>query len=222
MSQLARAGAPVIYGGCPIAFDMRLGTTPAGAIESMMMTAAYAQVGKHLKLPTHGYLVLSDSKCLDYQAGFESGMGAVLAVLAGINVVSGPGMLDCVSCQSFEKVLLDHEMCGQALRLARGVARREGDTEGHWYGVDISFLVFDEATIKKPAPACILATVAYWPVGRAAPGGKLVPAQTQVRVMRTGSGNDAGSTDAGPDAGSPKTPATVPAGDHDGGADLDG
>jgi len=57
----------------------------------------------------------------------ESGIGAVLASLAGINVVSGPGMLDYILTQSPEKLLLDHEACGMALRLVRGIECRPGD-----------------------------------------------------------------------------------------------
>jgi trimethylamine--corrinoid protein Co-methyltransferase len=51
----------------------------------------------------------------------------VVAALAGINVVSGAGMLDFENCQSLEKLVLDHEIVGMALRLARGVERRPGD-----------------------------------------------------------------------------------------------
>jgi trimethylamine--corrinoid protein Co-methyltransferase len=120
--QLARPGAPIVFGGSPSAFDMRHGTTPMGAIETMMVDVGYAQVGKHLGLPTHAYMALSDAKGADYQAGLESGTGAVLAALAGINVVSGPGMLDFESCQSLEKLVLDNEACGMALRLVRGIS----------------------------------------------------------------------------------------------------
>jgi trimethylamine---corrinoid protein Co-methyltransferase len=125
--QLARRGSPIIWGGSPAAFDMRRGTTPMGAIETMMIDCGYAQVGKHLGLPTHAYMALSDAKCPDYQAGFESGIGAVLAALGGINVVSGPGMLDFEMCQSLEKVLLDHDVVTMAQRLVRGIEKREGD-----------------------------------------------------------------------------------------------
>jgi trimethylamine---corrinoid protein Co-methyltransferase len=119
--QLVQPGAPIIWGGSPSAFDMRHGTTPMGAIETMMVDAAYAQVGKQLGLPTHAYMGLSDAKGVDYQAGLESGLGAVLAALAGINMISGPGMLDFESCQSLEKLVLDNETCGMALRLVRGI-----------------------------------------------------------------------------------------------------
>ena len=120
--QLARPGAPIVFGGSPSAFDMRHGTTPMGAVETMMVDVGYAQVGKHLGLPTHAYMGLADAKGVDYQSGLESGLGAVLAALAGINVVSGPGMLDFESCQSLEKLVLDNEACGMALRLVRGVS----------------------------------------------------------------------------------------------------
>ena len=78
--------------------------------------------GKHLGLPTHAYMGMSDAKIVDWQTGMESGIGAVLAALAGVNMVSGPGMLDFESCQSLEKLVLDNEVCGMALRLVRGIA----------------------------------------------------------------------------------------------------
>lgn len=123
--QLARPGAPVIFGGSPSSFDMRKGTTPMGAMETMMIDVCSAQVGKHLRLPTHAYMGLSDAKVNDTQAGLETGLGAVLASLAGINVVSGAGMMNFESCQSLEKLVIDDEICGMAYRLLRGVAQRE-------------------------------------------------------------------------------------------------
>jgi trimethylamine--corrinoid protein Co-methyltransferase len=123
--QLARRGAPVIFGGSPSSFDMRKGTTPMGAVETMMIDAAYAQIGKHLKLPTHAYMGLSDAKINDAQSGVETALGAVLAALSGVNVISGPGMLDFESSQSLEKLVIDNEICGMAYRLVAGIAQRE-------------------------------------------------------------------------------------------------
>lgn len=123
--QLAKKGAPVIFGGSPSSFDMRRGTTPMGAIETMMIDAGYAQIGKYLNLPTHAYMGLSDAKTNDAQAGLETGLGAVLGALAGVNVISGPGMLDFETCQSLEKLVIDDEICGMAYRLISGIAQRE-------------------------------------------------------------------------------------------------
>ena len=61
-------------------------------------------------------------------------MGAVLAALAGINVISGPGMLDFESCQSLEKLVLDNEICGMALRMVRGVEARGPQLGASLYG----------------------------------------------------------------------------------------
>ncbi len=125
LSQLTNPGAPVLYGGSPAIFDVRYETTPMGAIETMMIDCAANEIGKYLGLPTQAYIGLSDAKQLDAQAGLEASMGATLAALSGINNVSGPGMLDFESCLSLETLVLDNEICGMALRLARGIEPKE-------------------------------------------------------------------------------------------------
>lgn len=122
--QLAAAGAPVVWGGAPAIFDMRSGTTPMGAIETVMLDLACSQVGKHLGLPTHAYLVAGDSKTVDAQAESESGISAVLGALAGINMISGAGMLDFLACHSIEKLVIDAEAIASAQRLIGGIESR--------------------------------------------------------------------------------------------------
>jgi trimethylamine--corrinoid protein Co-methyltransferase len=105
---------------------MRKGTTPMGAVETAMIDASYAEVGKSLDLPTHCYLGASDSKLVDAQAGLESGMSALLGALAGINMISGAGMLDFLACQSAEKLVVDAEAVGMVKRLLAGLQVRPG------------------------------------------------------------------------------------------------
>ncbi len=121
IAQLSRKGAPIIWGGSPAILDMKTGTTPMGAIETMMINLGDVEMGKFLNLPTHAYMSLSDSKVPDAQAGFEAGMGALLAGIAGINMISGPGMLDFESTQSIEKLLIDNEICGMVKRFLKGI-----------------------------------------------------------------------------------------------------
>ena len=66
-------------------------------------------------------MALSDGKILDAQAGAETFGSALLAALAGVNSVSGPGMLDFLLVFSLPKLVFDDEMCGQALRFVREV-----------------------------------------------------------------------------------------------------
>jgi trimethylamine--corrinoid protein Co-methyltransferase len=120
--QLARPGSPVVWGGAPAIFDMRHGTTPMGAIETAMIDAAYAQVGKSLGLPTHAYMGASDAKIVDAQAGLESGITTIIGALAGINMISGAGMLDFLACQSAEKLVIDAEVIAMAKRLTNGLS----------------------------------------------------------------------------------------------------
>ena len=125
IGQLARAGARIVWGGSPAAFDMREGTTPMGDVGTWMIDCAYAQVGKHLGLPTHAYLGMSDAKVVDVQCGMESAGGTLMGALAGVNMISGAGMMDFESCQSLEKLVIDAEMIGMAKRLIRGVEPRD-------------------------------------------------------------------------------------------------
>lgn len=121
MAQIARPGAPVLFGGAPAAFHMKAATSPMLAIEALHLNVAYTAVAKHLGLPTQSYMALSDSKFLDAQAGAETFGSALLAALAGINSVSGPGMLDFVLVFSLPKLVLDNDLCGQALHFVRAM-----------------------------------------------------------------------------------------------------
>ena len=121
IAQTIRPGAPVLFGGAPASFHMRLMTNPMTAVEALQVYCGYAEIAKHLKLPCQGYMALSDSKFNDSQAGFETGTGAFLAAMAGVNSVSGPGMLDYVNCFSLEKLMFDDEVVAHALRFLRPV-----------------------------------------------------------------------------------------------------
>ena len=122
--QLAQPGSPVVWGGAPAIFDMRSGIAPMGAMETCMLNVCCAQIAKSLELPTHGYLLGSDAKSIDAQAGQESGIAAVMGVLGGINMISGAGMLDSLACHSAEKLVLDSESIAMAQRLLQGVQAR--------------------------------------------------------------------------------------------------
>jgi trimethylamine--corrinoid protein Co-methyltransferase len=119
IAQLIRPGTPVLFGGAPASFHMRLMTNPMTAVEALQIYCGYAQIAKRLGLPCQAYMGLSDSKFNDPQAGAESSTGMFLAALAGFNSVSGPGMLDYVNCFSLEKLVFDDELAAHALRFVR-------------------------------------------------------------------------------------------------------
>ncbi|MHA1743017.1 MAG: trimethylamine methyltransferase family protein [Candidatus Heimdallarchaeota archaeon] len=131
ITQLVSPSAPVIWGGSPAAFDMRKGTTPMGSIDTMILDLGYVEIGKFLNIPTHAYLGMSDTKILDMQAGFETGMGALLAGIKGVNMISGAGMLNFETTQSIQKVVIDNELCGMIYRFVEGIQQRDEPIAKH-------------------------------------------------------------------------------------------
>jgi trimethylamine--corrinoid protein Co-methyltransferase len=119
MAQVIRPGAPVLFGGAPATFHMKSASSPMAAIEAQHLNVAYVAVAKSLGLPTQAYMALSDGKFLDAQAGGETFSSALLAAIAGVNSVSGPGMLDFVLTFSLPKLVFDNEVCGQCLHFVR-------------------------------------------------------------------------------------------------------
>jgi len=119
MAQIVRPGTPVIFGGAPATFHMKAASSPMAAIEAQHLNVAYVAIAKSLELPTQAYMALSDGKFLDAQGGGETFSSALLAALAGVNSVSGPGMLDFVLTFSLPKLVFDNEVCGQSLHFVR-------------------------------------------------------------------------------------------------------
>jgi trimethylamine--corrinoid protein Co-methyltransferase len=119
MAQILKPGAPVLFGGAPATFHMKTASSPMIAVEALHLDMAYVAVAKSLGLPTQSYMALSEGKFLDAQAGAETFGSALLAALAGVNSVSGPGMLDYVLTFSLEKLVFDDELCAQALHFVR-------------------------------------------------------------------------------------------------------
>jgi trimethylamine--corrinoid protein Co-methyltransferase len=160
MAQIIRPGAPVLFGGAPAAFHMKATTAPMTAVEALRLDAAYAAVAKSLGVPSQAYMALSDSKFLDAQAGAETSGSALLAALAGVNSVSGPGMLDYVLVFSLAKLIFDDEICGQALAFVRDTKVVEDLP-----ALDLARILLDEQHLLTAEH-----TLAHWPQELYLPG----------------------------------------------------
>ena len=65
---------------------------------------------------------MCDAKMPDFQAGYEKGISAVLAGLAGANLVyEAAGMHASLMGFCLESLIVDNDMLGQALRCVRGI-----------------------------------------------------------------------------------------------------
>jgi len=153
MAQIIRPGHPVLFGGAPATFHMKAASSPMAAIEALRLDCAYVAIAKSLGLPSQAYMALSDGKVLDAQAGGETFSSALLAALAGVNSVSGPGMLDFVLTFSLPKLVVDNEFCGQALHFVR----ETGELEDLPTAELVSDLMREDHLITSPH------TLKYWP-----------------------------------------------------------
>ncbi len=139
LTQLVREGTPVIFGGVSSNAEMRNGTLSIGSPEMAMTTAATAQLARYHKLPVRSGGAICDSKSPDSQASYESMMSLLMARVSGINfVLHSAGILESYNCMSYEKFIIDDEMCGMVKRIERG------------YEVNPDTLAFD--IIKEVGP----------------------------------------------------------------------
>lgn len=119
--QLVCEGAPVVIGGQSTSAAMRYGTLSIGAPEMAINTAATAQLARFYNLPSRSGGALTDSKICDSQSGSESMMGQLMSTLSGINfVLHSAGMLETYMVASYEKFILDDEICGTCKRIKAG------------------------------------------------------------------------------------------------------
>lgn len=121
LAQLVGEGTPVIYGGSSSIAEMHSGALSIGSPEMAINTAGTAQMARYYKLPARGGGAVCDAKSPDAQASYESMMNLLMARLSGINfVLHSAGILESYNCMSYEKFIIDDEMCGMLKRIQRG------------------------------------------------------------------------------------------------------
>ena len=122
LAQLIREGTPVIFGGVSSNAEMRNGTLSIGSPEMAMNAAATAQMARYYKLPARCGGAVCDAKSPDAQASYESMMNLLMALVCGANfVLHSAGILESFNCMSYEKFIMDEEMCGMAKRIHRAI-----------------------------------------------------------------------------------------------------
>ena len=121
LTQLVREGSPVIFAGVSSSAEMRSGTLSIGSPGMAMNTAATAQMARYYNLPSRSGGSVCDAKVPDAQAAYESMMSLLMAQVSGINfVLHAAGILDTYNCMSYEKFIIDDEMCGIVKRIKTG------------------------------------------------------------------------------------------------------
>jgi trimethylamine--corrinoid protein Co-methyltransferase len=121
LTQLARPGAPFIYGAFATVMDMKTTVFSYGAPEMSLMVAAMAQMAQHYRLPFFGTAGCSDAKFPDAQAAAEAAFSCLSSALTGANLVHDSGWLDHGSVASPAYMVLVNEVLDMVNQYTAGI-----------------------------------------------------------------------------------------------------
>jgi trimethylamine--corrinoid protein Co-methyltransferase len=123
LAQLVRPGVPVVYGSTSSAMDMKTGALSIGAPELSKNIHLTAQMARFYNLPSRSGGSLTDALAVDAQAGAESALALSTAARSGINfILHSCGILGSYIAMSFEKFLIDEEVCGMVRNMLKPLA----------------------------------------------------------------------------------------------------
>ena len=118
LAQLINPGTPIVYGlgGSPT--DMKTGGYINASPEDVKHVAIVTALGGYYNIPCRSQGALTESFCLDYQAGMESAIMLTTAALSGVHVsLHACGTYGSMLAMSYEKFVADEDLCGAVKRL---------------------------------------------------------------------------------------------------------
>ncbi len=158
--QLARPGAPVVFGTFVSTLSMQSGAPTFGTPEAALAIYGAGQLARRLNLPFRTGGSLCASKLPDAQAAYESAQTLLPTMLAGANfVLPAAGWLEGGLTASYEKFILDFDQLGAMAKFARGVdmsengqameAFHEVEPGGHFLGAPHTRANFETAFYRS-------------------------------------------------------------------------
>jgi len=121
-AQMVRPGAPVVYGSFQTTTDLQSGAPVFGAPESQLSLYLSAQLARRYCLPFRSGGMFASAKIADVQAGYESIMSMLPAVMGGVNfILHAAGWLENGLAAGYEKFVLDCELLGMFQKYMEGV-----------------------------------------------------------------------------------------------------
>ena len=113
LTQLERKGAPVIFGNFLSSMSLRSGSPTFGTPEPAIGSMVIGQLARRLNLPLRCSGNFTTSKLPDGQAMMEGTMSMLAAVHCGANfILHSAGFLDGLLSMSYEKFMMDADLCG--------------------------------------------------------------------------------------------------------------
>jgi trimethylamine--corrinoid protein Co-methyltransferase len=121
LAQMVNPGTPCIYAIASGILDMVTTNYSGGAPETTLLHSATAQVAHYYNLPFQGGTGI-DATIPDAQAGYERALQVLGCALSGVNFIHlSIGMIEQMLLASYEQCVIDNEILGAALHIAKGV-----------------------------------------------------------------------------------------------------
>jgi len=140
INQLARPGAPFIYGVGAGVMDMRTMVDAYSRPEHFLGNHAACELGRAYGLPTWSYAGVSDSKAFDGQWASEAAITTLLGGLSRADLLHDVGYLESGMQSSPETIVLGNELVGY-VKLARRYTRQH--RRDFWVSPLFDHSVFD-------------------------------------------------------------------------------
>ena len=113
LTQLERKGAPVIFGNFLSSMSLRSGSPTFGTPEPAIGSMVIGQLARRLNLPLRCSGNFTTAKLPDGQAMMEGTMSMLAAIHSGANfILHSAGFLDGLLSMSYEKFMMDADLCG--------------------------------------------------------------------------------------------------------------
>lgn len=122
LAECCHPGVPVLPSASLTFGNLRTANWECACPDTAFMLAAAVQMHKtYYHMPSRAQTGVTSSKCIDYQAGYETMQSLLLTALAGVNVTSqSVGTLENLLTSSLEKTLIDDEIVSRVKRILEG------------------------------------------------------------------------------------------------------
>jgi trimethylamine--corrinoid protein Co-methyltransferase len=149
--QLARPGAPVIFGTFVSTLSMQSGAPTFGTPEATLAIFGAGQLARRMNMPFRTGGSLCASKIPDAQAAYESAQTLLPTMFAGTNfVLHAAGWMEGGLSASYEKFVMDFDQLGAMHVLAKGIeAFTQVEPGGHFLGCPHTQANFESAFYRS-------------------------------------------------------------------------
>jgi trimethylamine--corrinoid protein Co-methyltransferase len=110
-------GAKIVHAVCGSIMNMKTANLSMGAPETCLLSSGELALARFYGLPVQRMGGYSDSHYPDIQAGIEKMAAALILVQSDADLIAMGGPLNCASHQTYEQVVIDHDIWEMSQRL---------------------------------------------------------------------------------------------------------